>query len=298
MSDVSEPTTYIGWGHIALAFTFILFDVVVSVYFGLGIERGLLTASIRCVVQLAIMAVLLQGVFTAKDPWAVAGIAFLLNLLGTFEIVANKAKRRHQHMPPTVPVVGMLCGSSISAIVIAVNYVLKELQENRDKVEMFLAYGASRMEACNPIAREALRLALTPVVNQMSVIGMIAIPGMMTGALLGGAPVDQAAYLQMIIMFMISSATALASFFSAIAVIIITVDTEHRIRPDRIDDKPFVLWRARKWLGKQIVSLAEDLYTKIKNRKHAYGYRRVSQGDEEREMFITPRTPISPFAPR
>ncbi|KAG5715625.1 hypothetical protein E4T56_gene5818, partial [Termitomyces sp. T112] len=62
-----------------------------------------------------------------------------------------------------IPVVGMLCGSSISAIVIAVNYVLKELQENRDKVEMLLAYGASRMEACNPIAREALRLALTPV---------------------------------------------------------------------------------------------------------------------------------------
>ncbi|KAG6868184.1 hypothetical protein C0993_006479 [Termitomyces sp. T159_Od127] len=240
MPDVIEPTTYLGWGHIAIAFTFILFDVVVSAFFGLGIERGLLTAAIRCVIQLAIMAVLLQ----------------------------------------------------------AVNYVLKELQENRDKVEFLLAYGASRMEACNPIAREALRLALTPVVNQMSVIGMIAIPGMMTGALLGGAPVDQAAYLQMIIMFMISSATALASFFAAIAVIMVTVDTEHRIRSDRIDDKAFVLWRARKWLGKQIVSLVEDLYKKFRNKKHARGYRRVYQIEEEREMLITPRTPISPFAPR
>ncbi|KAG5718877.1 UPF0014 membrane protein [Termitomyces sp. T112] len=152
------------------------------------------------------------------------------------------------------------------------------------------------MEACNPIAREALRLALTPVINQMSVIGMIAIPGMMTGALLGGAPVDQAAYLQMIIMFMISSATALASFFAAIAVIIVTVDTEHRIRPDRIDDQAFVLWRARKWLVQQIVSLFEDVYAKFKNKTYAYGHRRVNE-EEEREMLITSRTPISPFAP-
>ena len=39
--------------------------------------------------------------------------------------------------------------------------------ENRDKVEVYLAFGASRMEACRPIAREALRLALTPMISQM-----------------------------------------------------------------------------------------------------------------------------------
>ncbi|KAG5337497.1 hypothetical protein C0989_009495 [Termitomyces sp. Mn162] len=89
MSDVREPTTQLGWGHIALGFTFILFDVGVSAYFRLGIERGLLTAAIRCVIQLAIMAVLLHGVFSAENPWAVAGIALLLNLLGTLEIVPS-----------------------------------------------------------------------------------------------------------------------------------------------------------------------------------------------------------------
>ena len=39
--------------------------------------------------------------------------------------------------------------------------------ENRDKVEMYLAFGASRFEACKPIAKEALRFALTPNINQM-----------------------------------------------------------------------------------------------------------------------------------
>ena len=88
-----------------------------------------------------------------------------------------------------VPIVGMLCGQTISGIVVAVGYVLKELQcvrpealqaapvryqtdlsqcrENRDKTEIYLAFGATRMEACRPIVVQALKLALTPPINSM-----------------------------------------------------------------------------------------------------------------------------------
>jgi len=221
-------------------------------------------------------------VFEAENPWAVAGITLLLNLLGTFEIVVNKSKRRHQYMFPSIfigmlgstipisiigtrfamsvdpfwkpiqyiPIVGMLCGNAISGIILSVSFVLKELQENRDKVEMYLAFGASRLEACRPIAKGALLMALTPVVNQMSVIGIIAIPGMMTGAILGGSSVQQAAMLQMIITFMISASTALASIFTTIAVIAVTVDGQHRVRPDRIHEGVHGLWKAREHGGK------------------------------------------------
>jgi len=50
-------------------------------------------------------------------------------------------------------------------------------RDNKDKVETYLAFGASRFEACRPIATEALKVALTPNLNQMSVIGLISIPG-------------------------------------------------------------------------------------------------------------------------
>lgn len=130
---------------------------------------------------------------------------------------------------------------------------------------MYLAFGASRTEACRPIAVEALRLALTPSINSMrcgylplpspcsmipmchlrSVIGIIAIPGMMTGAILGGSSVTQAAKLQMVIQFMNSASTALASIFTTAAVFHFVVDTEHRVRGDRIDEREHVVWRAR-----------------------------------------------------
>lgn len=69
----------------------------------------------------------------------------------------------------------MLCGSTISGMVVAVSFVLRELQDNRDKVEMYLAFGASRLEACRPIAQEALRLALLPTVNQMRSVSQLEI---------------------------------------------------------------------------------------------------------------------------
>ena len=82
----------------------------------------------------------------------------------------------------------MLCGNAISGVSVTLSYVFKELEcvsihllfshnlqnadirgysENRDKTETYLAFGASRFEACRPLAVDALRLSLMPVINQM-----------------------------------------------------------------------------------------------------------------------------------
>ena len=79
----------------------------------------------------------------------------------------------------------MLAGQCVAGIVVAVSYILKEFQyvhtgstslfflyvefsrENRDKIEIYLAFGATRVEACRPIAIQALKLALMPTINSM-----------------------------------------------------------------------------------------------------------------------------------
>lgn len=75
-------------------------------------------------------------------------------------------------------------------------------------------------------------------------MGIIAIPGMMTGAILGGADVGQAARLQMIIMFMISASTVLACIIVTLFTLYVCVDSEHRIRGDRIHKRPHAVRRA------------------------------------------------------
>ncbi|KAK7466060.1 hypothetical protein VKT23_004784 [Stygiomarasmius scandens] len=262
----SPDSQNLAWTNVFVALIFILFNAFISHKFKLGVGVSLIVAAARCMVQLAVVATLLGKVFETDSPWAVGGIVFLLNLMGTIETVANKSKRRHVNMFPSVlismlgstipisiigtkysmsiepfwdpvqyiPVVGMLCGSTIGGVTISIDHILREFQENRDRIEMHLAFGASRVEACRPIVMDALRIALTPTINQMSVLGIIAIPGMMTGAILGGSSVQQAAKLQMIIMFMISASTALASICASTYALSIMVDEEHRIRGERI----------------------------------------------------------------
>jgi hypothetical protein len=105
-------------------------------------------------------------------------------------------------------------------------------------------------------------LLLADAETRLSVIGIIAIPGMMSGAILGlGSSVQQASKLQMpvVITFMISSATAMASTFETIAVIVVAVDGEHRIRDDRINGGVQALWRGRDAAAKEIVVLLRRL---------------------------------------
>lgn len=62
-----------------------------------------------------------------------------------------------------------------------------------DRIERLLSLGASRAEATRDLLGRAVRLAMTPLLNQMSVVGLVSIPGMMTGQILGGSNPDQAA---------------------------------------------------------------------------------------------------------
>ncbi|KAF8501786.1 UPF0014-domain-containing protein [Russula emetica] len=263
----SHPVADLGWSQVGFGLTFIAFNSIISQALQLGIGASLVFAALRCVVQLTLVATILQRVFAAENFWAVVGIALLLNLLGTIEIGAcfgavliamlastipvsilgvKFAMRVFPFWTPVqyIPVVGMLCGNAIGGVLVSQSFILKELDENHDKTETLLAFGASRFEACRPLAIESLRLALMPTINQMSVMGIISIPGMMTGAILGGADVGQAARLQMIIMFMISASSVLACIIVTLFTLHVCVDSEQRIRKDRIHKRPHAFRRA------------------------------------------------------
>jgi hypothetical protein len=101
--------------------------------------------------------------------------------------------------------------------------------------------------------------------NTPSVIGMIAIPGAMTGSILGGASVTQAARLQMVLMFLISSVVVLSSIVATGFAIFIVVDQDHRIRMDRIDSSKFILWRYRERLFERIGEFGSGVLARIRD---------------------------------
>ena len=101
--------------------------------------------------------------------------------------------------------------------------------------------------------------------NAPSVIGMISIPGAMTGSILGGASVTQAARLQMVLMFMISSVVVLSSIVATGFALMITIDNEHRIRMDRIDSSKFILWERREQLFHKLGELGSSALDRLRH---------------------------------
>lgn len=118
MAD-SPPSgsTHLTWGNVGLAFSFVVFDAVVSRTFSLGVGSSLVTAAVRCVIQLSLVALILRKVFETNNPWAVAGIAstfafslglrscftdeshhvVLLNLMGTTETGKTSVEESPRH---------------------------------------------------------------------------------------------------------------------------------------------------------------------------------------------------------
>lgn len=81
-------------------------------------------------------------------------------------------------------------------------------------LEARLAFGASRYEAAKPLAIDAIRVSVIPIITQLSVMGLINIPGMMTGQLMAGMPMLDAVIYQQAIMFMIAASSTLGAIMA------------------------------------------------------------------------------------
>jgi uncharacterized protein (TIGR00245 family) len=120
----------------------------------------------------------------------------------------------HEYWRPElfIPTMGLLLGITAGAMAVGLSSILTKVGQQSEQIETYLSFGASRWEAGRTVAVEAIRLALLPTINQMSVIGLITIPGAMAGQVLGGAPIMNAVRYQQIVTFMVSATTSLGVF--------------------------------------------------------------------------------------
>jgi len=136
-----------------------------------------------------------------------------------------------------IPIVGMLLGNSINGVALSLNSILTSLVESQREVELYLSFGATGFEACASQVRKAIRAGTTPVINGMAVIGLVSIPGMMTGQILGGAPVVDAARYQMLIMYLIATCVFGSTLMLLYVAVSVGFDETHMLRTDRIQKR-------------------------------------------------------------
>ncbi len=229
--------------QVALAALLIVVNGAISIALRLGLERSLFIASVRTVVQLLLIGFVLEWVFQVERWYVVLAMATVMTLVAGLT-AAERNPRRYPgiwlntllsvwisawlvtgfallvvvrgdgswyHPQYAIPLLGMVLGNTLNGISLGLSSFTDALVSQRERVEAMLALGGTRWEAARPIVRQAVRTGMVPVINSMMVVGIVSLPGMMTGQLVSGmAPLEAVKY-QIVIMFLIAAATAMGT---------------------------------------------------------------------------------------
>lgn len=239
---------------------------LVSWHMGLALESPIVVGTLRTFVQLSILGAILQPIFTwgVEYYWLVLLYVLFLVLLGSLE-TSSRSKFYFRGMfscilaaflvnigfvslfsfgliirprplwnpQYVIPIVGMLLGNCINGVALSMNAILISIVEQSQEIELYLSFGGSAEEASSRLLREAVRVGAMPMLNSMAVIGLISIPGMMTGQILAGSPAMEAAKYQMLILYLIAMC-AFGTILSEVWVVrTVAFDETQMLRTDR-----------------------------------------------------------------
>jgi putative ABC transport system permease protein len=251
----------LGWESLLFASLLLVINGVLSIVYRLQLEKTLLVAATRTVVQLLLLGMILVPIFEWASPYWVMAMGLVMVLLAA-RAATGRLGRRYPgilvnasvalfvgaavttlfgtivvvRVDPWwepryfIPLLGMILGNALTGITLGMDRCLEGLDAGREKIETMLAMGASQAEASEEVLREALRTAMIPILNTMTVVGLVTIPGMMTGQILGGTEPTLAARYQIVIIFLIAGATGLSAFIAIQMAVRRSFDSCHRLR--------------------------------------------------------------------
>ncbi|AMW29740.1 ABC transporter permease [Arthrospira platensis] len=262
---MSDNYLSLSYGQLGASVLLIIINVALSIQLRLGLERSLAIASLRCVVQLLLVGYILEWLFALDNPWVVLAIALLMAAIAGISAV-NRTSRRFAgiywrsllsvlvsaflitnlsvigiiQVQPwynpqyLIPLLGMILGNTLNGISLGLDRFMEGVVSNRNGIETLLALGATRWEASHKQIQTAVRTGMIPIINSMMVMGVVSLPGMMTGQILAGAsPLDAVRY-QIIIVFAIASASALGTLGVVILAWGALFSPSHQLLSDRL----------------------------------------------------------------
>ncbi|KAI3852009.1 hypothetical protein MKW98_020008 [Papaver atlanticum] len=219
----------------------VLVAVVLSFAQNLGLEKEMVVAIVRAFLQLSVIGFVLQFIFNQKNAgWIVLAYLFMVTIAG------YTAGQRAKHVPRgkyiaglsilagtavtmfllvilnvfpftpryIIPVAGMMVGNSMTVTGVTMKRLRDDLKIQKALVETALALGATPTQASVEQVKRSLILALSPILDNAKTVGLISLPGAMTGLIMGGASPMEAIQLQIVVMNMLIGASTMSSIMS------------------------------------------------------------------------------------
>ena len=128
-----------------------------------------------------------------------------------------------------VPVAGMLIGNAMKSGIVAAERLVEALADGRDEVEARLALGQTSADASRPIVRGVLRTALSPQIENTKALGIVFLPGAMTGLILAGVDPVDAVLVQLALMYLILGGVATTTAITALGAVRRLFTPDHRL---------------------------------------------------------------------
>ena len=234
--------------QLAFSVLLVVTTAAVSAALQLGLLRPLLVGTVRTFLQLTLIGYALAFIFQWNNPW------FILLLTGLMTAVATRTATRRVGGTKTphvvtflslfassllvslmvvgliirpdpwydarvaIPIFGMILGNAMNGAALVLQTLFSAVRARAHEVDGLLAFGATPWEAIREPVREAVRAGMTPTINAMMVVGVVSLPGMMTGQILGGVDPRVAVRYQIVVMLMLSAAVALACLLLVLVV--------------------------------------------------------------------------------
>lgn len=252
---------------LSMAALLVMVLAVLSMLLKLDIAGRIVVAALRTTVQLLLVGFVLKALFAQVHVLWVSLVAMFMLLVAGREVMARQQRSFSGlwgyglgtlsmfissftltlysllvvigpdpwYTPQyAIPLLGMMLGNTMNGVALAMDRLTSMAWQQRAIIENRLMLGQDSRTAIGDIARESMRVGMIPMINAMAAAGVVSLPGMMTGQILSGTPPLEAVKYQILIMFMITAGSGLATLFAIWWGAQHLFDGRQRLRLDRL----------------------------------------------------------------
>lgn len=223
---------------LSLTLIFVLIPLILSKTFKLGLEKDTLVATVRSIVQLLAVGYVLKFVFDSdsliyvflmvtlmvvaathnaqKKGASIQGITLKVAATLVFvEVLTQGILIGFNITPPTaqyiIPISGMVIGNSMVLSILFLNRFTAEVESHQDQTELILSLGGTPKQAIHRQLIRSIKASMIPTIESQKTVGLVQLPGMMSGQIIAGADPIQAVQFQLLIMFLLLTTASVTS---------------------------------------------------------------------------------------
>ncbi|GKS82161.1 iron export ABC transporter permease subunit FetB [Ligilactobacillus pabuli] len=226
---------------LALAFILVLVTMGIAYREKLQVNRDIIVSVFRAIVQLFLVGYLLKYVFRVNNYLLTIVLALIIVFNASYNAMKRSQGITHAFrnsflaifvstgvtltvliavgtikMVPSqlIPITGMIASNAMVAIGICYRNLNQAFRDQRQQILERLALGADLKEASLPILRETIKIGIQPTIDSAKTVGIVSLPGMMSGLIFAGVDPVRAIKYQIMVTFMLLSTTGIASLIA------------------------------------------------------------------------------------